>query len=193
MRKATILFTIITFLSASAHGMFGAYGISKKHIILSWGPSYRIDDNFYHHFELAYESFDKTCLRSRFKGYGLRMDWFNDDNFSLGIKMYKPITKLSGIDCATYWGISPEYFQFKNQSGLNLKPEVGFRIYPFSWSPIDISLNVSYGYHIPIISEDKFLAGRHDFSASVGLAFDVYAIRNMFSKKKETETPTEDK
>lgn len=193
MRKATILFALIFFFATNVRGAYGAYGISKKQVILAWGPSYRIDDNFYHHFEVAYESFDKTCLRSKFRGYGLRLDWFNDDNFSCGIKTYRPITKLSDIDFVTYWGISPEYFRVENQSGLNLKPEIGFRIDPFSWSPIDISLNISYGYHIPIISEDNYQPGRHDLSASIGLAFNVYAIRNIFSRKKDDETQTEDK
>lgn len=80
----------------------------------------------------------------------------------------------------------------ENQSGLNLKPEIGLRFNPFEWSPVDLSLNVLYGYHIPILSEDLYTAGRHDFSASIGIAFNVKSIRNIFKVRKAKETETED-
>lgn len=173
-------------LSFTACGKAYAFtGFQKNELVIGWGPSYRIQDNFYHHFEIAHESYETGCTHTKIVGLGVRADLFNDDNYSIALKYYHTTRKLSEHTLLPYWGISPVYFNCNNVSGLNLKPEFGLRFIPIDWTFIGFSLNVSYGYQIPIIAELDYSPGRHDISATVGFTIDINRIRRPFFVKGE--------
>jgi hypothetical protein len=87
-----------------------------------------------------------------------------------------------------YWSLSPVLFQFDNFTGFNLKPEIGLRFNTSAFTrlqPISLSLNISYGYDIPIANSTKFNAGRHDLTAKIALSIDLWEINRIIKKHKE--------
>lgn len=160
-------------------------GFQKNELVIGWGPSYRISDNIYHHFEIAYESYETGCMHTKIVGVSARVDLLGASDYSVALKYYHTTRKLSEHVLLPYWGISPVYFNCDNVSGLNLKPEIGLRFIPIDWTFIGFSLNVSYGYQIPVIAEHDYSPGRHDISATVGFTIDINRIRRPFFVKGE--------
>lgn len=144
---------------------------------ISYGQSYRIDDDFYHTFELFTQSRSyKNDRLAQYNGLALRFDYLKSKNFSGSIRYFKEIFRHASGFIVPVWAISPECFQYDQTVGMNLVPEfelVFGRKFP-------LVFHLSYGYHIPIIAENKFNAGRHDLTAR--LAFSLSALN--FSSKK---------
>ena len=92
-----------------------------------------------------------------------------------------------------YLGISPVVFTMSEHIGLNIKPELGVRFNSGAFTcrqPISLSINISYGYDIPIIEEKQYIPGRHDLSAKIALSFNFYDIRHFLKQNKSTDTDT---
>ena len=92
-----------------------------------------------------------------------------------------------------YLGISPVVFTMSRHIGINIKPELGVRFNTGAFTrkqPISLSINISYGYDIPVIEEKQFTPGRHDLSAKAALSFNIYDIRQFLKQKKAADTDT---
>ncbi|MCC6817406.1 MAG: hypothetical protein IT245_00745 [Bacteroidia bacterium] len=165
---------------------FGVYSVRAKHISLYWGQSYRLNQDFYSLFDVSFENFRSNCTSASFKGYGIRLDHFNKDNYALSVRYFKSLVHRPDLLMTPYWGISPVAFSMMESFGLNLKPELGLRFNsaPFSrHSTLSVSLNIAYGYDIPILSENQFLPNRHDFSAKLALSINIYNIQRYLKHK----------
>jgi len=154
---------------------------------LSYGVSYRIQDNFYHSFGFHLLKYQAYGFRSAFHGdlissSGIRFDLLNNGNFSAGIRYAKTVGQRKRFGTL---GIMPECFRYNNVWGMNLKPEFGlYRTWKF------FEFGVAYSYAIPIISESAYGAGRHDITARVGLNFTDLHIK-IPKKPKPAESSTD--
>lgn len=172
---------------------YGQYGRWAKDISLYWGPTYRFDNNFYNSFDVSYENYHSSCTHASYKGFGLRLDNFNNDNYSLSIRYFRAIVRRPDLFMTPYFGFAPVVFTMSKHNGLNMKPELGVRFNSGAFTrrqPVSVSLNFSYGYDIPIIEEKEFLPGRHDLSAKIALTFNIYGIRYFLKRKKANDTDT---
>lgn len=172
---------------------YGQYGRLAKDISLYWGPTYRLDNRFYNSFDISYEAYQSTCTHAAYKGFGLRIDNFNDNNYSLGVKFFRAIVRRPNLLLTPYFGFSPVVFVMSKHIGLNMKPELGVRFNSGALTrrqPVSVSLNLSYGYDIPIIEEKAFVPGRHDLSAKISLSFNIIDIRYFLKDKKTMGTDT---
>ena len=172
---------------------FGQYARRAKVVSFYWGPTYRFENNFYNSFDISIENYFHACTRASYKGYGLRLDNFNNDNYSLSLRYFKAVMRRPDQLMTPYFGISPVVFTMSKHIGLNIKPELGIRFNSGAFTrrqPISLSINISYGYDIPIIEEKQFIPGRHDLSAKVALSFNFNDIRYFFKQKKTADTDT---
>ncbi len=192
-RQSLIFIFLFPFLT------YAQFGRWAKDISFYWGPTYRFDNNFYNSFDISYENYHSSCTHASFKGYGIRLDNFNNDNYSLSVKYFRSLVRRPDFLMSPYFSFSPVVFIMTKHVGLNMKPEIGVRFNTGAFTrrqPISLSLNISYGYDIPIIEEKEFLPGRHDLSAKIALSFNIYDIHYYLRQKKNkgTETqPTEEK
>lgn len=171
----------------------GQYGRWAKDISLYWGATYRFDNNFYNSFDVSYENYRSSCTYASYKGLGLRLDNFNNDNYSISLKYFRAIVRRPDLFMTPYLGFSPVVFSMSKHIGLNIKPELGLRFNSGAFTrrqPVSVSINISYGYDIPIIEEKEFLPGRHDLCAKVAISFNVYDIRYFLKCKKVNDSDT---
>lgn len=181
---------LFVFLSVYSHAQYSRWA---NDVSLYWGATYRFDKKFYHSFDLAYEKYHSSCTRASFKAYALRLDNFNNSNYAISVKYSKSFVRRPELLATPYFGFSPVVFSMNKHIGLNMKPELGIRFNSGDFSrlqPIGISINVAYGYDIPIIEEKAFTPGRHDISAKVALTFNLHDIRYMRREKRSAEPDT---
>jgi hypothetical protein len=160
-----------------------------KQLVFYYGQSFRLKDSHYNTYDLSYENLNPYRRRNRnsnFKGMGIRLDAFNNAGFSLGLRYFTSFIRMNNdIPIVPYIGFSPVFFNIHNQSGLNLKPETGLR---FNIAKtLGFSMNISYSYDIPVISENFFLPGRHDITARLGLSTDLKSIKLYLKKRREAK------
>lgn len=163
----------------------GAFPVIQKNISFYWGQTFRLGENNYHSFDISYERYYRYCIGSGFKGFGLRVDNFQSDNYSISIRYFRSLVRRPQLICIPYWSVSPVLFQFQKNTGFNIKPELGLRFNTDAFTrgfPISLCLNVSYGYDIPVINEKQFVAGRHDLSAKIALSFNLHKLTNWFDR-----------
>lgn len=106
---------------------------------------------------------------------------------------------MPGTLLSPYVGLSPVVFKMENRNGINIKPEIGFRFNSGGFTrnqPASVSLNVSYGYDIPIVNESAFKIGRQDLTAKIAITLNFNDISCYYKewkqKKKETSQPVEE-
>jgi hypothetical protein len=170
IKQTTVTRQCIIFLILFPLLTFGQYARRAKVISFYWGPTYRLDNNFYNSFDISIENYFSSCTSASYKGYGVRLDNFNNDNYSLSVRLFKSYMRRPDQLMTPYLGISPVVFTMSEHIGLNIKPELGVRFNSGAFTrrqPISISINISYGYDIPIIEEKQFIPGRHDFIAKL--------------------------
>ena len=175
---------------------FASFGIWSSDITFYYGTTYRLNNHFYNTFDISYERYRSSCLNASYKGFGIRLDTYNPNDFALSANYFRSFLRRPNLLLIPYLGISPVVFRVENKYGMNLKPEIGFRLNTGGLSrraPVSLSLNVSYGYDIPVVNESAYKFGRHDFSAKLGLSINLVDVRNYFNRKKEEEnTPVID-
>ncbi len=168
----------------------GAVGIVQDNISLYWGKTYRFGDKTYNTFEIANEQFYHTCLMNRFYGYGIRLDDFKNNNFSLSVKYFHKLIGTTRLCCNPYWAVSPVVFRFNNNIGINLKPEIGirfnFREYYLTKGWLSLCINVSYAYDVPILNKNYFNVNRSDLSIKAALSINIFhCLYKRYLKKKD--------
>jgi hypothetical protein len=173
------------FLFAIPASGFAKFGYDLKDLCFYYGQSYRINDRLYPVFDISYEHYRKSCLRKSFEGAGIRLDHFGDGNFSIAPKVFKSFQRRPDHEALLYYGIAPVLFRFEGIYGLNVKPEAGARFYYMTAGAVGLSLNISYSYEIPVLSENAFTSGRHDIAARAAICLDVDVMKGWFRKKKE--------
>ena len=188
-RRLLIVLLILTPALCEA----GAYGMRSDKLALYWGQSYRINDRFYHTFDISYGHYWSSCTSAGLKGFGLRFDYLQNNNYALGIRYFRSIRNYFSHELIPYWEISPQFFQCNNKPGLNLKPGIGLWFNPFYGSAVGVSLKVSYGYDIPIAGAKQFTAGRHDFSACIALSIRLNGVRSWFRRRTDEKKTDEKK
>jgi hypothetical protein len=175
------MFSLTPFLT------FARFGRDAKDISFYWGPTYRLKNNFYNSFDISYEHYNSSCLRAYYRGYGIRLDNFNNDNFAISAKYFRSFLRRPGVLLTPYIGFSPVFFKMKSSYGLNIKPEIGIRFNTGALTfrqIVSFSLNVSYGYDIPILNETAFMVGRQDISAKFALSFNLNEIEYYCKARK---------
>lgn len=146
---------------------------------LSYGVSYRIDDNLYHTFELFRK---RNRGRSSFYSlFGVRFDWLRHNDFSAGLKYSTPfrLRRKQKGDLS----ICTEAFCFNATWGMNLRPGYELRK---DWDS-GLSLGLSYSYAIPVIKENTYEAGRHDFTVRVAMNLNEIHIKIPKKPKQEVD------
>ena len=115
------------------------------------------------------------------------VDQFTKNNYSLSLKYFECPFERSPRIIIPYMGISMSMFEIEKKKGMNLKPEIGVKFntsFLTSIQPVSLSLNVSYGYHIPISNSDKYIYGRNDITAMAALSIDLWDIKRMYKRWK---------
>jgi hypothetical protein len=163
---------------------------STSNLSFYWGTSYRINDNFYNSFDLTYEYYYHSCLRSFYNGLSIRYDNFGERNNSFSIRYFNSLVRRPHIIAIPFWAVSPVVFTMTKHIGLNVKPEIGIRFNSGIYSrlqPVSLSFLISYGYDIPIIEESSFIPGRHDFNAKIALTFNLSNLKNRFKRSIQSD------
>lgn len=154
---------------------------------LSYGVSYRVGDNFYHSFGICILKYagdghwgtERGDLSSN---TGIRLDLLNNGNFSAGIRHARALGRFQDEQKFAYLALMPECFRYRNDWGMNLKPELGFtRTIKF------LELGLGYSYAIPIISASSYGAGRHDIQFRVGINISDIEIPKRPKREKSGE------
>lgn len=179
-----LLFLLLMFSTANA---FAQFGTNQRQVSFYYGQTYRINDKFYNTFDISFEHLRTSCTHASFKGAGVRFDYFGKNSFAIGVRYFKAFVRRPDT-FAPYFGISPIFFQFNSLMGMNLKPEIGIKFNPFFYSAIDVVLNASYGYDIPVINETNFKAGRHDLSVRIGFSIDLFKLIKL---EKDSDSNTD--
>jgi len=157
--------------------------VIQKQVALYYGQSYRFNKNLYHTVDFSYEYYYSTCTDGGFFGLGMRMDFLQENNYSIGFRYFRTCMKRPSY-VTLYWGISPVYFQQDHSWGINLKPEIGYRVSLFAEKLFGINLNFSYGYEIPVLSKNEFSVGRNDLSVRLAGTINLWKL----SKRNKYQT-----
>ncbi|MBA3663368.1 MAG: hypothetical protein H0W61_04065 [Bacteroidetes bacterium] len=187
MKKFIVLFILTPLLA------FPKFGRNAEHVSFYWGKTYRLGNNYYNTFDISWEHYRSSCINAYYRGFGFRFDDFNNNNYSIGMKFFRSLLRRPSLLLIPYYGISPVIFKMGTQNGLNLKPEIGVRYNTSAYTrrqPLSLSINVSYGYDIPIVNEALFTINRHDFNARIGLSVNINDIRYYFNARKEKKRGT---
>lgn len=159
------------------------YHESSWHV--AYGASYRVDDYFYHTFEVFHDEIN-SGWPSNGRGnhiLGVTLDLLRNDNFSTGLKYTKRIRarKLERkLKLSPNLFIQPEAFRYNSAWGMNLRPGCGLTQ---TWGAF--TTHIGYSYAIPILEEAKYGAGRHDFTLKVDLNLSKIKLPKIPKKPKE--------
>ena len=158
-----------------------------KLLSIYYGKNYRLNNNFYNSYDISFEHYISSCLSSSYKGFGVRVDDYGFNNSSLSVKYFRSINRRPSFWLIPYCGISPVIFKSGKFVGLNLKPEVGVKYLSPQFlrnQLFYLTLNISYGYDIPVINETKFGIKRHDFYGRVALSTNLSSFKYFDVDKK---------
>lgn len=160
---------------------YGARYTYSWHV--SYGASYRINDQLYHTFQF-YRQKSHSFGRVR-STTGVKFDWLYNGNFSAGIRYgAAPYSNAGRSKIVPMLALMPECFLYEKQWGMNLKPEFELTR-AWRW----VNLGLSYSYAIPIVSENLYGAGRHDFSLRMAISINEVRIPKLRKPKEETTPP----
>ncbi len=145
---------------------------------VSYGASNRVNDQVYHTFQLYLQ---KSQNYGKVRSVaGVKFDWLNDGNFSAGIRYGATIlsSRRRG-KTVPLLALMPECFRYAKKWGMNLKPELELTR---AWKWVNFGL--SYSYAIPVVSENDYGAGRHDFSLRMAINLNEVRIPKVRNPKE---------
>lgn len=148
---------------------------------LSYGVSYRINDDFYHTIRFERQS-KKQANFGNGSSYGVQFDWLKHGAFSAGVLYSLPVPAKRFTHIVRSVEIMPEYFQYGVYSGINLRP--GFQL-TRTWNRL--SMRFGYSYCIPILNESSYEAGRHDLTFRMGYNLTGLRLPKFPRKPKEPD------
>lgn len=189
MKKITIIKISILLLFLVFNNISYAYfGSQINGISFYYGSNYRFDKTYHHVF--SFEKWEKSngCTYSFFGGYGANLEFTNSDNYNLGLKAYFCPTDFRRTLLYTI-GIAPSIYSINNQWGFNIAPEIGIPLHFLNeGNKFGGSVNLFYGYDIPIINEKSYTLNRHRLTLIIG--FDLN--RNFFKKQVPIDENTKE-
>lgn len=175
--------------------LLGFYGHTSHLLCIYYGPAYKTTLNskgmFYNSFNFGYEKYSFSCTSARVKGFSGRFDYLYNKDFQTGVSFFKCIRYSRGQEFFPYLALSPTLFRKDKDYGCNLKPEIGIRFFGYLSNNINILALASYGYDIPIVNENKFSFGRHDFTIKLGLGIDISSFKKSKVAAKFGESEPE--
>jgi hypothetical protein len=154
----------------------------------SYGASFRLGDNVYHTFGIYRMKYRNSRgygggkYGSAFASGGIRFDYLNNGNFSLGVRYSHAVAREGYGRSLGHLAIMPECFRYNNTWGMNIKPEYEIGR---TWKFLDLRLG--YSYAIPVISESVYGAGRHD--VTLRMMVNLSEIHIKIPKRKKTDDP----
>jgi len=181
-RKIFLLVFCVVAMTAAAK-----FPRAANHYSFYYGYSYRFSPQLTRVVELTHEKFFSTCLHASFSGWGLRLDYFQNNQYALSAKYFKSLASRPHLLVSPYVAISPQVFFMGDVKGLNLKPEVGIRFNSAAFTrrqPLSLSINCAYGYEIPVLAEKAYLPRRHDISVKMALSINIKEVAYYFGKGK---------
>lgn len=160
-----------------------SYHESSWHV--AYGASYRVNDYFYHTFEIFHDE-----INSGWPGngrgshtWGVTLDLLRNDNFATGLKYSKKFRarKLERrLKMLPILFVQPEAFRYNSAWGMNLRPGCELTR---TWGAF--TTHIGYSYAIPILEEEQYGAGRHDFTLKVDLNLSKIKLPKIPKKPKE--------
>ncbi len=173
--KLAILFLFIVWNNATY--AYRAYKIEG--ILFSYGTTFRFDKMYHHAFSIEKWIKGGGCTYSYYKGYGANFELTNKNNFNLGLKYYFT-PKITRSSIGYTIGITPSIYSINNRWGVNFAPEIGIPLHFLNeGNKFGGSINLFYGYDIPVINEKSYSLNRHRLTLIIG--FDLN--RNFFKKQ----------
>ena len=114
-----------------------------------------------------------------------RTNSWNDGNFSAGIRYGATIlSNRRRGKTVPLLALMPECFRYEKKWGMNLKPELELTR-AWKWA----NFGLSYSYAIPVVSENDYGAGRHDFSLRMAINLNEVRITKVRKPKEELVKP----
>lgn len=182
MRKILlIVFSLLVF------SMLAVNPRKSNHVSIYYGYSYRFNPHCTQVVEVTRENFFSCCTRANFSGWGVRLDYFQHNQYALSAKYFKSLAARPHLLVSPYVAISPQVFFMGDVKGFNLKPEVGIRFNSAAFTrrqPVSLSINCAYGYEVPVLAEKAYLPRRHDFSLKLALSINIKEVAYYFGKGK---------
>lgn len=180
MKKNTIIKSAILILFIGSYNTaFAWYGSSVKGLTFNYGSNFRFDKMYRHNFSIEKWEKSSGCTYSFLGGYGANFEFSNTDNYNFGLKAYICPSDFRRAILYTI-GITPSIYSINNHWGLNIAPEIGIPLHFLNeGNKYGGSVNLYYGYEIPIINEKSYTLNRHRLTLIIG-----FDLNRIFLKKK---------
>ncbi|HCS20836.1 MAG TPA: hypothetical protein DIW47_09805 [Bacteroidetes bacterium] len=176
----------LLFLSVISIGPCFSYGgFHINAVSFYYGDTYRFDAKHRHTFSLDLWKLGGGCIQSSYSGYGANLEWINRSEYTIGARYYKSFQRHPAADgVMVYFGVAPSVLTRQNLVGFRLAPEVGLH-FTTLYEYVGISVNLLYGYDIPLSKEGRDPSGGNRITLKIGLDFNRPMIKKLFSKKEK--------
>jgi len=177
-------FILILFFTGISINVYSQFLSKTNGLTIYYGSIYRFDETYRHMISIEKWELNTSCTSGNYRGGGLNIEFTNNLNYNFGMRYFvSPLRRPSGL--ILYLGLEPKAYSINNYWGINVAPEIGLHISSL-YNTFGFSVNIMYGYDIPIINKVDYTNNRHLLTLKIGLDIESLYLGKIF-KKNDTQ------